>query len=30
MDQSDTISKLELNPSSVLSSKSANSRNDIQ
>ena len=30
MDQSDTIGKIELNPSFVLSSKSANSRNDIQ
>ena len=30
MDQSDTISKIELNPSIILSSKSANSRNDIQ
>ena len=28
--QSDTIGKIELNPSSVLSIKSANSRNDIQ
>ena len=28
--QNDTIGKIELNPSSVLSSKSANSRNDIQ
>ena len=30
MDQSDTIGKIELIPSFVLSSKSANSRNDIQ
>ena len=30
MDQSDSIGKIELNPSSVLSTKSANSRNDIQ
>ena len=28
--QNDTIGKIELNPSFVLSSKSANSRNDIQ
>ena len=30
MGQNDTIGKIELNPSSVLSSKSANSKNDIQ
>ena len=30
MGQNDTIGKIELNPSSILSSKSANSRNDIQ
>ena len=30
MGQDDTIGKIELNPSFVLSSKSANSRNDIQ
>ena len=30
MGQNDTIGKIELNPSFVLSSKSANSRNDIQ
>ena len=30
MGQSDSIGKIELNPSIVLSSKSANSRNDIQ
>ena len=30
MSQNDTIGKIELIPSSILSSKSANSRNDIQ
>ena len=30
MDQSDTVGKIELIPSFVLSSKCANSRNDIQ
>ena len=30
MDQSDTIGKIELKPSFILSSESANSRNDIQ
>ena len=30
MGQNDTISKIELNPSSVLSSNNTNSRNDIQ
>ena len=30
MDQSDTIGKIEFIPSFILSSKSANSRNDIQ
>ena len=28
--QNDTVGKIELNPSSVLSSKNANYRNDIQ
>ena len=30
MGQNDIIGKIELNPSSILSSKSANSRNDIK
>ena len=30
MGQNDTIGKIELNPTFVLSHKSANSRNDIQ
>ena len=30
MDQNDTIGKIELNPSSVLSKRYTNSRNDIQ